>query len=262
MKFAFVVKFTEESKQIAQELIEFLKKEKAEISAEPKTANFLGLKISGETPDYVIVIGGDGTVLLAETYYPGIPLICIGAGRISFLANIESFRGIEAVKKVINRQATIEERTKLRIKGKNLPDVLNEYVVATKIPVKIIEYTVYADNHKIKTLRADGLIISTATGSTAYALSSGGPIIDKDSDVISLVPLSPFRLTSRPVIVSGEKKIKIDLIDKEAIIVADGHSRAFFHPGERIIIETSPIKAKFVCISNINYFDRVRLFIQ
>lgn len=262
MKIAIFAKLDKSVVPLCLDIYNHLEKCGVDIIIDGKSAELMQKAVSEGSPDAVVVVGGDGAVLNAEFVYPGVPLICIGAGRVSFFANISAENALTAIDRFLDHNYIIDKRMKLRIKNKDLPDALNEYAITTKKPVTIIEYTLYANHHEIRDFRADGVVLSTSTGSTAYALSSGGPFVDKDAQVFNIVPISPFRLTSRPLIMSCDKTIGVKMGSKPAVLVVDGQKVVDIESDEMLIFEKSDVYTQFVRLDDMNYFERIRRLIE
>lgn len=129
---------------------------------------------------------------------------------------------------------------------KILPDALNEVVLITKSPAKMIHFEVYVNGEVVEQVRADGLIISTPTGSTAYSLSAGGPILEPAVDAFIIVPICPFKLFSRPIVVDGNSEIKIKILKKSVLIVIDGNIEGLGKKGDELVFRKSDSYTYFV----------------
>ncbi|ALV63662.1 NAD kinase [Thermococcus sp. 2319x1] len=207
--------------------------------------------------DMMIVIGGDGSVLRVEHKIPkDIPILAINMGTLGFLAEVEPAETFFAISRVLEGDYFIDERMKIRtfVEGLKIPDALNDVVVLTGIPGKITHLKYYIDGELAEEIRADGLIISTPTGSTAYALSAGGPLVDPRLHAILLVPLAPVALTARPLVVPDSSSIEIEVLtEREIILTVDGQFYTQLPPHSRIRIEKSPRKTRFVRFSKRIY---------
>lgn len=224
---------------------------------DPLTARRFGIPVE-KNPDTVFVIGGDGTVLHSEHAYPGVPKVPIGFGRVSFISDVKSTDNLDIiVKRVLAKKYFLEERSKLSCSI--LPDALNEVALLQTHPNRMIELSLRIDGKEAGTIRGDGLIVSTPTGSTAYSLSCGGPIIPPETCAISVVPIAPFKLASRPIVVSDDSKITITTIT-DAIVSVDGRKDIRVKKGKQIDIFRSSTPARFVRFeSNVNFFDKLKL---
>ncbi len=219
------------------------------------------LKEINKKADIIVTVGGDGTILRAlETVEK--PLFAINSGGMGFLAEVEAKYAVEGLKKVIAGNYNVEERAKLKITvdGKRLPDAANEATVQTARIAKIIYLQLFVEGELIETLGADGIIIATPTGSTSYALSAGGPIMDPLVKAMVIAPLAPFKLSARPWIVPLEKKVGVKLLpkSKDSKIVIDGESAQPVTKESEILITGSEKKARFVRFGE-TFYQMVRL---
>ncbi|AFK22385.1 inorganic polyphosphate/ATP-NAD kinase [Pyrococcus sp. ST04] len=201
--------------------------------------------------DFIIAIGGDGTILRIEHKTKrDIPILSINMGTLGFLTEVEPPETFFAINRLLEGDYYIDERIKLRtfIDGKNnVPDALNEVAILTGIPGKIIHMRYYIDGGLADEVRADGLVISTPTGSTGYAMSAGGPFVDPRLDTIVIVPLLPLPKTSVPMVVPGNSTIDVRLVtEREIILAIDGQYYEHLPPEVEIRVKKSPRKTKFV----------------
>ncbi len=211
--------------------------------------------------DIVVVLGGDGTILWT---LQGVdkPIFAINSGGMGFLAEVESKYAIGGLKQVIEGKYNIEERAKLKITvdGKRLPDAMNEVTVQTARIAKIMYLQLFVEGERFESLGADGIIIATPTGSTSYALSVGGPIMDPSVNAMVIAPLAPFRLSARPWVVPLDKKIGVKILPqtKESKLVIDGNYSQNVTTDSEIIVTGSEKKAKFVRFGE-SFYQMVRL---
>ncbi|MFC1454697.1 NAD(+)/NADH kinase [Candidatus Undinarchaeota archaeon] len=178
--------------------------------------------------DMVIAIGGDGTMLkTAYMQKDSTPILGIKKGGIGFLCECTEKDYKSAIKRVLKGGYRTVERAKLDywINGKKYKPVLNELVIMTQKPGKLSKLKVRVDDKGYKTFRADGLIIATPTGSTAYSLSAGGPIVHPHSEIILVTPLSPHSLASKTLVIPDSSKIEIVVEQGDMVLVADGLDR-------------------------------------
>ncbi|MCP1662486.1 MAG: NAD(+)/NADH kinase [Methanocalculus sp. MSAO_Arc1] len=175
--------------------------------------------------DIVVAIGGDGTVLRAVSAMKHqVPIIGVNWGEVGFLADLERGHASSFLRS-LEPGFPIEKRMRLSFEDEtgSIGEALNEALIVTSRPAKMLRFSIVIDDIVAETFRADGVILSTPTGSTAYAMSAGGPIVDPGIDGVLLVPLAPYMLSSRPHIISTERKIEIRLeSDKPANLVIDG----------------------------------------
>jgi len=211
--------------------------------------------------DIVLTVGGDGTILRALEKIDK-PIFAINSGGMGFLSEVEAKYAQSGLKEVIAGSYNIEERSKLKVMvdGKRLPDAANEVTVQTARIAKMIYLQVQIDGELLETFGADGVIIATPTGSTSYALSAGGPILDPSVNAIVIAPLAPFKLAARPWVVPLDKKIGIKLLfkSKETKIVIDGESPRSVTTDSKIEITGSEKKARFVRFGE-SFYQMVRL---
>jgi NAD+ kinase len=250
---------------LANEIYDFLN-EKGEVFAEKSLAKIKGIKcysleeINIEA-EIVITIGGDGTILRALEKIDK-PIFAINSGGMGFLTEIESKYAMSGLEKLLDGKYNVEERDKLKVMVDNnrLPDATNEVTVQTPRIAKIMYLKIFIDDELIEAFGADGIIVSTPTGSTSYALSAGGPILDPTVDAMVIAPLAPFKLSARPWVVPLKKKVGIKLLakSKESKIVIDGESPQSVTPESNIIITGSEKKARFVRFGE-SFYQMVRL---
>jgi NAD+ kinase len=212
--------------------------------------------------DIIIAIGGDGTILRTQSFIDGknIPIFGINMGTVGFLTEIGPEESFHAIKEVLNGNYFIEERTRLEVwHNRELAPALNEVVLMTRKPAKMLHLEIRVDDEIVEELRADGLIIATPSGSTAYSMSAGGPIVDPRVNAFIIVPICPFKLGSRPTVVSGESIISVKLLreGKKAIAVIDGQFEEEINYMEEIIFKKSEQNAYFVRLTK-EFYKKVR----
>ncbi|MDH7593473.1 MAG: NAD(+)/NADH kinase [Methanomicrobiales archaeon] len=209
--------------------------------------------------DLVVVVGGDGTVLRTiQRMQKQIPVIGLNWGEVGFLADVEPDEAIEFFTR-IRTGFSIERRMRISIRsdGKELGDALNEMVIVTSRPAKMLRFRVLVDGVVAEVFRADGVLVSTPTGSTAYAMSAGGPIVDPKVEAFLLVPLAPYMLSSRPWLISCERRFQIQLEGpKPARLVLDGQRVWNLKGGETLVLERSAEPALFVDVGR-GFFEKV-----
>lgn len=229
--------------------------------------NIASLEDIEQKADVIFVIGGDGSVLSAGRRFvdANIPIVGINRGELGFLADISATRfNMEEVQEILDGKFNIEERTMLSgsILNKN-GDVLehnialNDIVIQAGQVTKMIEFDLYIDDKFICNQRADGLIISTPTGSTAYALSAGGSIIHPSLNVFGIIPVNPHRLSNRPIIVSGDSHIKVLAStfrsEKLPFCTFDGQESYEVEESAEIHIKKHENKLKLAHLNKYNY---------
>ncbi len=218
-----------------------------------------GTPLNGMGVDIVIVIGGDGTLLRALQNTDAM-VIGINGGSVGFLAEIDHDHIKEGIERLLREDYIIESRFKLSTwyDGQYLPDSVNEAVVHTASVAKIRHYKIYVDDELACELRSDGVIVSTPTGSTCYAMSLGAPYIQPHVNALMIVPMAAYRFSSRPFIVPATSKITIEsVLDKECLIVLDGQREYPMDGMTKVEFMMSNKKARFIRF-NMDFFSRVR----
>lgn len=220
----------------------------------------------GMRADLVIVIGGDGNMLgMARRMAKyGVPLIGINRGNLGFLTDIAPQTTFEQLHSCLERgEFVIEERFLLEAKiernGKIIEsnNALNEIVVHASQIAKIMEFEVSIDGKFAFSQRSDGLIIATPTGSTAYSLSAGGPILTPNLNAIALVPMNPHSLSSRPLVVDGDSLISLRFASynpPNLMLACDSQEHFPFEVDDRIIVTKSPDPIQLLHLTDYNYF--------
>ncbi|MDY6930520.1 MAG: NAD(+)/NADH kinase [Halobacteriota archaeon] len=210
--------------------------------------------------DLIICIGGDGTILRTlQLSSKQIPILGVNMGTVGFLADITPEEATGVIEDALVGFETEEKaRLVIEIDGEELPYAMNEAVVLTSRPAKILRFTILIDGSELETLRADGVVFATPTGSTAYAMSAGGPIVDPRVDATIIVPLAPYKLAARPSVVPAKSEVLLKLHEaKEATIVIDGQYNREVSRDEVIEITRSNVPALFVKTDK-TFFYKVR----
>jgi NAD+ kinase len=216
----------------------------------------------------VAVLGGDGTLLSVARAMGAkqIPILGVNLGSLGFLTDVALQHLYQTLESVLSGEATIDSRMMLQAellrKEETLTSevVLNDVVITKGAIARIIEVGVEIDQQFVANVRADGLIVSTPTGSTAYSLAAGGPILHPNLDAIILTPICPHTLTQRPVVVSNEAKIELTLRgnSEEVYVTFDGQSSNPMQPGDLIRVRQSRHQVKLVSPPGKNYFQVLR----
>ncbi len=222
------------------------------------------------TADILVTFGGDGTILSAARLVGpvGTPVLGINLGKLGFLAEVAPGEMAEAIKDLLENRYVIEERSVLRGESPQLKDhvltAVNDIVVAKGRSSRIIGLDVHVDGKFAVTYRGDGVILSTPTGSTAYALSNGGPIVIPGSKVFGLTPISPHSLSGRPLVVPDSSVVTIvgPSDNEEVLISADGQEEAIIRTPIEIQMRKADYQLRLVKRTNRSYFDvlRAKLF--
>ena len=224
--------------------------------------NFNRIKKLTKEYDYVVSIGGDGTILRSadEIGKLSIPIIGLNKGRLGFLANspVEVFDSL--IDKIQASKFKISERSIIQVEFEgNIKSALNEISVSRKNTTSLITIDTKLDNQYLNTYWADGLIISTPTGSTGYSLSCGGPIIMPDSKNFVLTPIAPHNLNARPLVISDEKKIEISINGRENEYFVSADSKIFsVSIDSKLNISKAPYVLKMVEFEEDSYINTLR----
>lgn len=211
----------------------------------------------GEVCDLVIVVGGDGSLLGAARMLArhNVPVLGINRGRLGFLTDILPDEIEQRVGAVLDGKFSIEKRFLLEAvimrSGTRVgrAEALNDVVVNSGTSAKMIEFDLYIDDEFVYRQRSDGMIVSTPTGSTAYSLSGGGPIMHPTLDALVLVPMFPHTLSSRPIVIDGNSKIKLHIVESNEMhppVTCDGQVNITTMPGDSITISKKRHKLKLI----------------
>lgn len=222
----------------------------------------------GESCDLIIVVGGDGCLLGAARALArfDVPVLGINRGRLGFLTDILPSEIESRVGQVLDGDYHIEQRFLLDLevrRGKTVigeGSALNDVVLLSGDSVHMIEFELFIDGHYVYNQRSDGLIISTPTGSTAYALSGGGPIMHPKLDAMVLVPLNPHTLTSRPLVVDGNSEIKIRVTTSKVRPLAscDGQEGIRVQQDDFLYVRKKPHRLKLIHPPGHDFYEACR----
>lgn len=219
--------------------------------------------------DFTITMGGDGTVLFAARGCVGlkIPIFPINFGSFGFIASVQKDEWRDELDAFLDGNSIIEERSMLQadlIRGglRRFSSVgLNDIVVSAAHAANTISYTVSYDNVPLGDFKADGLIVSTATGSTAYSASAGGPIIDPGLDAMVLTLINAFSLSSRPVVLSPDGDLEIEILPSRVsgvIISVDGQIPIDLHVGDKVRIRRIEDRALLIGCTKEKFYNALR----
>ena len=247
-----------------------LEKELALLVGAPAEVCASSLEDCLASSDMMIALGGDGTILATARLVgqSEIPILGVNLGKLGFLAEISPEEMDEALGEILEHRYLVEERLVLEGTTPARPGkvyhAVNDFVVDKSRSSRIIDIETHIDGTFAVTYRADGLIISTPTGSTGYALSSGGPIVSPGSRVFGITPISPHTLSGRPIIVpdSGRIRVVVRAHSDEVLFSADGQIEEFLKPPAEINIRRADYALKLVKRMDRSYFDvlRAKLF--
>jgi len=263
------------SRQALERIGDFLMKHGCEVVVEAETASNMGLSNYstmdvaeiGAACDLCVVVGGDGTMLgIGRQLAPyGVPLIGINQGRLGFITDIP-LDGFEATLRPMLAGQFDEDHRSL-MQARVMRDghcvfsalAMNDVVVNRGATAGMVELRVEVDGHFVANQRADGLIIATPTGSTAYSLSAGGPLMHPSIPGWVLVPIAPHTLTNRPIVLATVSEVAIELVaGRDASANFDMQSLATLMHGDRIVVTRSQYQVRFLHPKGWSYFDTLR----
>ncbi|MBI2429862.1 MAG: NAD(+)/NADH kinase [Ignavibacteriales bacterium] len=219
--------------------------------------------------DLIVAFGGDGTILSAARMVgkAQTPILGINLGKLGFLAEVSIDELESFIHDILNRHHIVEERSVLKIhleKEKAELVALNEVVIDKSSSSRVIHISVYVNDDYLVSYQGDGIIISTPTGSTGYALAAGGPIVAPTTDVLVIQPISPHSLSARTVIVPDSSTVRIVVghLSDRARVTADGQFERGFTPPSNIYIQKADYSVKLVKRKDRSYYDvlRAKLF--
>lgn len=222
-----------------------------------KTSVF-DVDVPEEDITFAIAVGGDGTILKTSRFYSNfsVPVFGINLGRLGFLAQTSEKNLETNLRKIVSGKYRTEERIMLKAEPGEL-SALNDIVIKGDNFSRTARFTVFADGNPVCDYLADGLIISTPTGSTAYNISAGGPIIEPSVDVLVMVPVCPHTLNTRPIVISSGRKIEIKACDntKKLKISADGQITKTVDEGGIIKVKKSDVAAKLLFPEDADFYE-------
>lgn len=223
----------------------------------------------GRRCDLAIVVGGDGTLLHAARSLADheVPLVGVNLGHLGFLTDIPPERMNEAISQILDGKCSIEERALLHctvtrdeaVIWRN--DALNDVVIHKWNSARMIGLETWLDGHYLNTLRSDGVIVSTPTGSTAYALSAGGPLLNPTLDALVIVPVCPHTMSIRPIVIAGNTTIDVVVCDgrrDHAQVTCDGQASHPLRHGDRIRIGKKDKPVRLVHPTGHNHYELLR----
>ena len=266
-----------EVKESLQKLESFLVSQGREVVYEEQAAKLVDWKVDKTLPieefagaiDLGIVVGGDGSMLSAcrKMAASGIPLLGINRGRLGFLTDISPDEIEARVKPVLNGEYKQTRRfmleTSVTRNGQQIGTgtALNDIVLHPGMSVRMMTFELYVDGEFVYSQRSDGLIVATPTGSTAYALSAGGPLLFPELDAIVVVPLNPHTLSSRPIALHGDAQIELRVSSRNELhplITCDGHNDFMTEPGDIITIQKHANDIQLIHPKDNNFYGVCR----
>jgi NAD+ kinase len=219
--------------------------------------------------DLIVAVGGDGTMLYAASLVAGtgVPLLGINRGRLGFLTDVSPTEMVDSFDRIFAGDYTRESRMRLRatLRGADGKErsalALNDVVLQRRDTGRMLDFETRIAGRYVNTHMGDGLIVSTPTGSTAYALSCGGPIIEPDLDAVVVVPICPHTLSDRPLVIPARQCIEVTLLARDntnAEVSVDGHSLGDLNPDDHLTIEESEERITLIHPPGYDYFEILR----
>ena len=218
--------------------------------------------------ELVAVFGGDGTLLSVVRRWPfwGKPVLGINFGNLGFLTEIELDFLYSDMERILQGDYYVQERMMLRARVERDERIVNELYALNDVVVgrgtfsRMLQLDVHIETQYIDTLPADGIIVATPTGSTAYSLSAGGPIVDPNISVLLLTPICAHSLHSRPMVISAENRVivQVHAQHNDILLTMDGQQTFRLRPEDRVIIDRAPMMARFVKLPDRSFYDVLR----
>lgn len=229
----------------------------------------LGVDVGIDDIELAIVLGGDGTILRAAEVVRGgtVPILGINMGHVGFIAEIERDDMDDAVRRVIDRDYVVEERLALAVRVLNADDevifetwALNEATVEKASRERMLEVVMEVDGRPLSSFGCDGIVVASPTGSTAYNFSAGGPVIWPTVEAIAVVPLSAHALFARPLVVSPEAMVAVEVLERTSgsgILWCDGRRSHELPPGARVMVRRSSRPVRLARLHPAAFTDRL-----
>jgi NAD+ kinase len=264
-----------ELKEVLSGVLDWLRTNGYDVVVDEVSASYVsGLKtrardqLASEKPAFVIVLGGDGTLLSAAraVAHAGIPLLAVNLGSLGFLTEVSLPELYENLRSIVANCCNIDERSMLHcrlLRGAAVltdGEALNDVVLKGTAP-RLVEFDVTINGHHVATYMADALIVSTPTGSTAYSLAAGGPILAPNVKAFVITPVSPHALTHRPLVVeeSARIAIRVSLGNEEATLALDGQVNLPLKDGDLVECDLAEDRVKLMRVSDgYKFFDILR----
>lgn len=251
-----------DSAQLAQKVSHILQERDIKIW-QGAAHDYAGLEKAAPGLDLLITLGGDGTIVSASRAVAqhGVPVLGINLGRLGFLAEVEPNEVHKAIEAVLEGQYTIEERLMLRAElwrdHKIIlnAEAINDIVLGRGAAARTVRVAVEVDSHYVMTQTADGIIVSTPTGSTAYCLAAGGPIVAPDLPCMVIMPIAAHLTLAHAIVVPARRYIRLKLIKGQgAMLTIDGQLDSELRVGDEVLTRASEYTAKFVRFGGDGYF--------
>jgi len=262
--------------RVAPEVVEWLRRRGYEVLIDQETGSYLPSlpalprdQLADRKPEFVLVLGGDGTMLaaaraLAETK---IPVLGVNLGTLGFLTEVSLSELYPTLEALVENRCAVEVRSMLHChlmrRGERQAhfDALNDAVIHKSAMARILDFEIQVDDRFVASYRADGLIVATPTGSTAYSLAAGGPVVSPEVAALVITPISPHMLTHRPVVVKDSRTVKIVVIGppEEAFLTVDGQVGIPLLEGDHITCKKSVREVRLLRHADRTFFDVLRM---
>lgn len=265
--------------QVTSTIVEYLQEQgkkcatyEVGVNSRKLSAGYTDSDMIPEGTECILVLGGDGTMIRAarDVAARGIPLFGVNLGTLGYLAEVDKNNVFSALDHLMDDRYTTERRMMLKgkvFRGKTYIGesiALNDIVIARKSGLKVLQFDNYVNGDYLNTYRADGVILSTPTGSTGYSLSAGGPIVSPQANLFVMTPLAPHSLNKRSVILPSEDVISVELgpgreVDKEeAMVYFDGDAKLPMLTGDRVEISRAVLDTVIIKIHNSSFLEVLR----
>lgn len=258
----------ENTKPVALGVYDYLISKGIRVVSEPKTAAIIGTELlSSVYPkevDFLITLGGDGTILHMIHGYPELtaPILGINMGGLGFMAEITIEEIYFSLDNLLKGHFQIQNRLMMEVENLNKERyfAVNEIVVHRAQNPSLIDLAIYVDGNYLTTYAADGIIIATPNGSTAYSLAAGGPILAPEIDAYVITPICPHTLSNRPIVLNSKQEIEIKYLSEypSVEVIYDGFGHFLLHPGEIFKIRNSSRHFSLVNMLNYDFYSTLR----
>jgi NAD+ kinase len=256
-----------EIEHIANQVADFLLSKKLDIQMDTGSCNVNSDKIQPTNiddmeVDFVVTIGGDGTILytLSRLKDRGTPLFCINRGFVGFLTESDADSAISSLERVLKGECVIETNVNLSsgVGDRTFEEALNEVYVVSKIPGRLLTFQVFLDGVQVDYGRADGAMLATPVGSSAYALAAGGSILAPNVNGLIFVPVCPPRFELKSIVIPDSSTLELELVKPGAhgLAIVDGQTQWDVEPLEKVWIKKSDLVSRFIRLYD-NYYDRL-----
>lgn len=213
--------------------------------------------------DAIFALGGDGTLLrTAElAQHRGTPILGVNMGRLGFLSGAEPTELENSLDRLLSGDYAVETRMALNAHvGSHRAFALNEVVIERAVSARMVRVTTWIAQEEVSSFYGNGLILSTPTGSTGYCLSSGGPIVHPALDALILVPICPHSLSLRPMVVSGDQSVGVQVMAEHSdiILTADGRMVGALKPEDRVLVQKAPQPVRLINLRGLSFYELLR----